>query len=379
MLEKSPIALRCLKAALNADCDGQAGLQELAGNATLLYYMTEEAQEGRDAFLEKRKPDFKQLPPAPLTVAPTGGAPRVPLAARPRGLAPAARPTLAAAVGPVLVGTAPRGGTARSGAGRRAAALARRASRSRSAPTSRTTSSTSRRAPTPPERIGPPRVLAIGLAHARGDAPRDDRRASRAATLAGLPGRVGGWPIVAIGVASIAAGIAYTGGPLPARLPRPRRLFVFAFFGLVAVCGTSYVQPGDRPARGARGAPGRRARDRDPGRQQPARRRDRSRARQAHARGASAPGAARAENTLGCSRSPTRSRWRLARRRDQPAAAPPAPHRPARARQPAAPSRRGRTGPSLNGALVATARLHAASVPSRSACSRRSAPSKEAA
>jgi naphthoate synthase len=58
MLAMSPMALRCIKASLNADCDGQAGLQELAGNATLLYYMSEEAQEGRDAYLERRKPDF---------------------------------------------------------------------------------------------------------------------------------------------------------------------------------------------------------------------------------------------------------------------------------------------------------------------------------
>ncbi len=58
MLELSPIALRCLKAALNADCDGQTGLQELAGNATMLFYMTEEGQEGRNAFNEKRKPNF---------------------------------------------------------------------------------------------------------------------------------------------------------------------------------------------------------------------------------------------------------------------------------------------------------------------------------
>ncbi len=65
MLEKSPLALRCLKAALNADCDGQAGLQELAGNATLLYYMTEEGQEGRNAFVEKRKPDFGKFPKRP--------------------------------------------------------------------------------------------------------------------------------------------------------------------------------------------------------------------------------------------------------------------------------------------------------------------------
>lgn len=65
ILEHSPLALRCLKASLNADCDGQAGLQELAGNATLLFYMTEEAQEGRNAFLEKRQPDFTKFPRVP--------------------------------------------------------------------------------------------------------------------------------------------------------------------------------------------------------------------------------------------------------------------------------------------------------------------------
>ena len=62
VLEKSPIAIRCLKAALNADCDGQAGLQELAGNATMLYYMTEEGSEGKQAFLEKRSPNFRRYP-----------------------------------------------------------------------------------------------------------------------------------------------------------------------------------------------------------------------------------------------------------------------------------------------------------------------------
>jgi naphthoate synthase len=60
MLANSPMALRCLKAALNADCDGQAGLQELAGNATLLFYMTGEGREGKEAFLEKRKPNWKK-------------------------------------------------------------------------------------------------------------------------------------------------------------------------------------------------------------------------------------------------------------------------------------------------------------------------------
>lgn len=62
ILQHSPLALRCLKSALNADCDGQAGLQELAGNATMLFYMTEEGQEGRNAFNEKRAPDFSKFP-----------------------------------------------------------------------------------------------------------------------------------------------------------------------------------------------------------------------------------------------------------------------------------------------------------------------------
>lgn len=61
ILENSPTAIRLLKSALNADCDGQTGLQELAGNATMLFYMSEEGQEGKNAFLEKRKPDFKKF------------------------------------------------------------------------------------------------------------------------------------------------------------------------------------------------------------------------------------------------------------------------------------------------------------------------------
>lgn len=62
ILDKSPLAIRCLKAAFNADCDGQAGIQELAGNATLLYYMTQEGSEGKNAFLEKRPPNFRDYP-----------------------------------------------------------------------------------------------------------------------------------------------------------------------------------------------------------------------------------------------------------------------------------------------------------------------------
>jgi naphthoate synthase len=65
MLEMSPLALRLLKAGFNADTDGLAGVQQLAGDATLLYYMSEEAQEGRDAYVQKRKPDFAKFPHRP--------------------------------------------------------------------------------------------------------------------------------------------------------------------------------------------------------------------------------------------------------------------------------------------------------------------------
>jgi len=65
MMERSPIALRMIKAGLNAELDGQAGIQQLAGDATMLYYFLDEAQEGGKAFLEKRKPDFDQYPKIP--------------------------------------------------------------------------------------------------------------------------------------------------------------------------------------------------------------------------------------------------------------------------------------------------------------------------
>ena len=65
MLRLSPTALRLLKAGFNAADDGLAGIQQLAGDATMLFYMTEEAQEGRDAFVEKRDPDFSRFPRRP--------------------------------------------------------------------------------------------------------------------------------------------------------------------------------------------------------------------------------------------------------------------------------------------------------------------------
>ena len=65
ILQRSPMALRMIKRGLNAELDGQAGLMEFAGDATLMFYMMEEAQEGKNAFLEKRKPDFDQFPQFP--------------------------------------------------------------------------------------------------------------------------------------------------------------------------------------------------------------------------------------------------------------------------------------------------------------------------
>jgi naphthoate synthase len=65
MLQHSPLALRMLKASMNAADDGLAGIQQLAGDATLLYYMTEEAQEGKNAYLEKRRPEFERYPKRP--------------------------------------------------------------------------------------------------------------------------------------------------------------------------------------------------------------------------------------------------------------------------------------------------------------------------
>lgn len=65
ILKKSPLAIRMLKSSFNAELDGQAGIQELAGNATLLYYLSEEAKEGKNSFLEKREPDFSKFPKFP--------------------------------------------------------------------------------------------------------------------------------------------------------------------------------------------------------------------------------------------------------------------------------------------------------------------------
>ena len=65
IMKRSPLAIRMIKRGLNAELDGQAGLMEFAGDATLMYYLMDEAQEGKNAFLEKRDPDFEQFPKFP--------------------------------------------------------------------------------------------------------------------------------------------------------------------------------------------------------------------------------------------------------------------------------------------------------------------------
>ena len=65
IISRSPLAIRMIKRSLNAELDGQQGIMELAGDATLLYYLTDEAREGKDAFLEKRDPDFERFPKFP--------------------------------------------------------------------------------------------------------------------------------------------------------------------------------------------------------------------------------------------------------------------------------------------------------------------------
>jgi naphthoate synthase len=64
-MDKSPLSIRMIKSSFNAELDGQAGIQELAGNATLLYYLSEEGQEGRNAYMEKRQPDWDKFPKFP--------------------------------------------------------------------------------------------------------------------------------------------------------------------------------------------------------------------------------------------------------------------------------------------------------------------------
>ena len=226
----SPIALRMLKASMNAADDGLAGIQQLAGDATLLFYMSEEAQEGRDAYVEKRRPDFAQFPK--------------PAVAR--------RSVTREQVG--------RRGSARGRCRRRSC----RCSSGRRAPPARAGDhlvaggrarcvvslaiqvgtnyandySDGVRGTDDATRVGPVRLVGVGLA-----SPAAVKR-GRAASRSRWPRSPGSrWPspsgpwLLLVGAAAFAAGWFYTGGPEALRLRGFGELFVFVFFGLVATVG----------------------------------------------------------------------------------------------------------------------------------------------
>ena len=218
-------ALRLLKASFNAAEDGLAGIQQLAHDANLLFYASEEAREGRTAFVEKRPPDFSRFPRRAVRIWL--------MAARPR--------TLPAAIAPVLVGTslAIRNGPFHPLAF--VAALLGAVLIQIGTNLSNDYSDARRGADTE-DRIGPVRVTAGGLLP-----PHRVLVATYltfgAAVLCGVYLiAVAGWLLLAVGAASILAGVLYTGGPRPYGYEGLGELFVFLFFGLVAVTGSYYVQ-----------------------------------------------------------------------------------------------------------------------------------------
>ena len=277
MSHLSPLALRLLKSSFNAEEDGLTGLQQLSHDATLLFYMTEEGQEGRNAYQQGRKPDFSKYP-RDRAVSPL----RIWLmAARPR--------TLPAAIAPVLVGTA-AAVVRRSGSCRGCGAVRRRRWSGsifiQIGTNLANDYSDAKRGADTADRLGPVRVTAPGLV-----APKRVLYATWVAfAIAAACGiylaTVAGPVIIVVGVVSILAGVLYTGGPRPYGYAGLGELFVFLFFGLVAVNGSYYVQL-ERAGLAAVRALGRdrRARHGDPGRQQHPRHRHRPPRGQEHAGG----------------------------------------------------------------------------------------------
>ena len=260
-------------------------MQEFAGNATGLYYTTDEAHEGSRAFLEKRRPDFSSVPAPPVTEPAATVAPARPstfriwlLAIRPATL-PAALSGVVVGLGAALaVGTPFRLDAA---LGCLAVALLLQITANLS-----NDLSDFRKGADTPARTGPIRVAAAGLVTER----QLEIAIALTIVLAGIVGLgltvIGGPILLVIGVLAVVAALAYTGGPWPYGYRGLGEVFVFVFFGLVAVAGTAYLQAGRLdPLFVGRGDPGRGADDGDPRGQQPARHPDRYAGRQADAGG----------------------------------------------------------------------------------------------
>ena len=231
ILSKSPIAIRCLKAAMNADCDGQTGLQELAGNATMLFYMTEEGREGRDAFVEKRRLIFRSSQDA----------------ARKRSVMLrhwilAARPkTLVASICPVMIGVALAAGDEKLHLLSATAALVG-AMAIQIGTNFCNDYFDFRQGADTDQRKGPTRAVQAGLispsAMLRGTVLMFGITGCACAYLVARAG----WPLAMIGVISVACGVWYTASRFSLAYLGLGDLFVFVFFGPIAVAGTYYVQ-----------------------------------------------------------------------------------------------------------------------------------------
>ena len=295
ILDMSPTAIRFLKSAFLVATDGLAGLQEFAGNATGLYYTTDEAHEGSTRVPREAARRLPQVPAAPLMPdAPADPPPPAADAARP-GPAPSTSRSGSTPPGPTRCprrspawpsGWAPGWRWARRSAWTPRSAASLVALLLQVVANFANDLSDFRRGADTPDRQGPVRVAAAGLVTER------QLEVAIAITigLAGLVGlylvAVGGWVLLALGALAIVAALAYTGGPFPYGYRALGEVFVFMFFGLVAVAGTAYLQAlrfdalflvvGDPAGRADHG---------DPRGQQPARHPDRHRGRQADARG----------------------------------------------------------------------------------------------
>ena len=227
MLALSPFALRLVKASFNAHEDGYAGIQQLAHDANLLFYGSEEAAEGREAFKQKRRPEFERFPRRRMRIWL--------MAARPR--------TLPAAIAPVLVGTAAavESGGELPRAGAFIAALIGSIFIQIGTNLANDYSDAKRGADTA-DRLGPVRVTSAGLVTPQRVLTATWVAFGVAVACGIYLTIVAGIVILLIGVLSIAAGVLYTGGPRPYGYAGLGEVFVFLFFGLVAVNGSYYVQ-----------------------------------------------------------------------------------------------------------------------------------------